>query len=218
VTVVDDRFVRTRSRVRARRRVRGRRVLFAGLVLGALVVAYFLVTLVQVWRTARTDRARPAEAIVVLGAAQYDGRPSPVLEARLTHAAALYQRGLAPVIVVTGGRADGDRFSEAAASANFLHGLGVPDDVILREDTGRNTWESLVATARFLHERGMSRVVLVSDGYHLARAKGIAGDVGLDASTSPTPGGPPVGRLVKETVAVGVGRIIGFGRMSRLVD
>jgi uncharacterized SAM-binding protein YcdF (DUF218 family) len=218
VTTVDDRLVRTRSRVRARRRVRGRRLLFAGLALGAIVVLYFLVTLVQVWRTARTDRARPSEAIVVLGAAQYDGRPSPVLEARLTHAADLYQRGLAPVIVVTGGRAEGDRFSEATASANFLHDLGVPDEVILRETTGRSTWESLVATARFLHERGMRKVVLVSDGYHLARAKGIAGDVGLDASTSPTPGGPPVGRLVKETAAVGVGRIIGFGRMSRLVD
>jgi uncharacterized SAM-binding protein YcdF (DUF218 family) len=218
VTVVDERFVRTRTRARARRRVRSRRVLLAGLVLGLVVLGYFVVTLVQVWRTARTDRARPAEAIVVLGAAQYDGRPSPVLEARLTHAASLYRRGLAPLIVVTGGRADGDRFTEATASANFLHGLGVPDDVILRETSGRSTWESLVATARFLHERGLRRVVLVSDGYHLARAQGIADDVGLDASTSPTPGGPPAGRLFEETAAVGLGRIIGFGRMSRLVD
>jgi uncharacterized SAM-binding protein YcdF (DUF218 family) len=197
--------------------VRGRRLLIAGLALGVLVVGYLVVTLVQVWRTAVDDRARPSDAIVVMGAAQYDGRPSPVLEARLTHAADLYRQGLAPVIVVTGGRADGDRFSEATASANFLHGLGVPDEVILRENTGRNTWESLVATARFLHERDMQSVILVSDGYHLARAKGIAGDVGLDASTSPTPGDPPAGRLVKETAAVGLGRIIGFGRMSRLV-
>jgi uncharacterized SAM-binding protein YcdF (DUF218 family) len=205
-------------RVRARRRTRVRRLVLVGLGLGALLLLYFLVTLVQVWRTARTERARPSEAIVVLGAAQYDGQPSPVLEARLEHAAELYHEGLAPWVVVTGGRASGDRFTEATASANYLHGLGVPDGVILRETTGRSTWESLVATARFLHDRGIDRVVLVSDGYHLARAQGIAGDVGLDASTSPVGGRPPAGRLVKETAAVGLGRVIGFGRMSRLLD
>lgn len=176
------------------------------------------ITFVSVWRTATADRARPAQAIVVLGAAQYDGRPSRVLEGRLDHAADLYREGLAPLVVVTGGRASGDRFSEATASANYLIARGVPDTAILRETTGRSTWESIVATARFLRERSIDDVVLVSDGYHLARAAGIAGDVGLDATTSPAEPSarPPVGRVAQETLAVGTGRIIGFGRMSRL--
>ena len=106
---------------------------------------YLSVTFVQVWRAARRDDARPSDAIVVLGAAQYDGRPSPVLAARLDHAIDLYDDGIAPVIVVTGGRQPGDRFTEATAAANYLHDHGVPDDAILRETTGRSSWESLDA-------------------------------------------------------------------------
>lgn len=187
-------------------------------VFGIVAGLYLAVTFVQVWRTATSERARPAQAIVVLGAAQYDGRPSLVLERRLDHAAELYRDGLAPLVVVTGGRASGDRFTEATASANYLIARGVPDTAILRETTGRSTWESIVATARFLRERTVTSVVLVSDGYHLARARGIADDVGLDASTSPAEADarPPIGRTVQEAVAVGTGRIIGFGRMSRL--
>jgi uncharacterized SAM-binding protein YcdF (DUF218 family) len=187
-------------------------------VLGTVVGVYLAATVVSVWRTATADRARPAQAIVVLGAAQYDGQPSPVLERRLDRAAELYGEGLAPLVVVTGGRASGDRFTEATASANYLIARGVPDTAILRETTGRSTWESIVATARFLRERAVTSVVLVSDGYHLTRARGIADDVGLDASTSPADADarPPIGRVVQEAVAVGTGRIIGFGRMSRL--
>ena len=92
----------------------------------------------------RTQRG-PSDAIVVLGAAQYDGRPSPVLAARLDHALELYDDGVAPMIVVTGGRQPGDRFTEATASATYLHEHGVPDAAILRETTGRSSWESLAA-------------------------------------------------------------------------
>ena len=194
-----------------------RRVVAIGVV---LVTGYFAVTFVHVWRAGREDQARPAEAIVVLGAAQYNGRPSLVLAARLDHAADLYQRGLAPVVVVTGGRAEGDRFTESGASARYLHSKGVPDEAILREVQGRNSWQSLAASARFLKARGIDDVVLVSDPFHSARIEGIAEELGLEAATSPTRSSPIEGlaelrHLLTETAQVGVGRIIGFRRMVR---
>ncbi|MGQ0823649.1 MAG: YdcF family protein [Actinomycetota bacterium] len=190
------------------------------LALGALVFVYLLVTFVQVWRAARSDNARPSDAIVVLGAAQYDGRPSAVLAARLDHALLLYEADIAPVIVVTGGRQEGDRFTEATAAATYLHEHGVPDTAILRETTGRSSWESLAASARFLEERAMTNVVLVSDPYHAARIDAIASEVGLDAVTSPTDTSPIDGasewrRFATETLRVGAGRIFGFRRLDR---
>jgi uncharacterized SAM-binding protein YcdF (DUF218 family) len=157
------------------------------LVLAAVLapVVWYGVALFQVWRTARTDRARPAQAIIVLGAAQYDGRPSPVLESRLRHALALWQDGIAPAIVVTGGRQPGDRFTEATASAQWLLDRGVPDDAILREVQGASTWESLAASARFLRARGIDDVVIVSDPYHLLRAEETAEELGLRATDTP---------------------------------
>jgi uncharacterized SAM-binding protein YcdF (DUF218 family) len=190
------------------------------LVVLAAVVLYFVVTFVQVWRAGRADKARPAEALVVLGAAQYNGRPSPVLRARLDHVAHLYRRGLAPVVVVTGGRATGDRFTESAASANYLHSRGVPDAAILREAGGRNSWESLAASARFLRHRGIHQVVLVSDPFHAARIAAIAEELGLEAATSPTRTSPIGGldefrHLLVETAQVGLGRIVGYRRLVR---
>ena len=132
---------------------------------------YYLVGLYQVWRSARSDEARAADAIVVLGAAQYDGRPSPVLAARLDHALALWEQGYAPRIVVTGGKQEGDRFTEATASAEYLMSRGVPDSAILREVQGTSTWESLAATARILRNRGLESVLVVSDPYHSLRAR-----------------------------------------------
>ncbi len=182
-----------------------RRTIATGLV---IVTGYFAVTFVQVWWAGRHDEARKAEAIVVLGAAQYNGRPSRVLAARLDHAADLYHQGLAPVIVVTGGRAEGDRFTESGASASYLHGKGVPDDVILREVQGRNSWQSLAASARFLKAQGIHDVVLVSDPFHAARINGMAEELGLEAATSPTRTSPIQGadefrHLLTETAQVG---------------
>lgn len=190
----------------------------AAVVLPAL---YFAVTFGQVWWTSRHDSARPAQALIVLGAAQFDGRPSAVLRARLDHAADLYRRNIAPVVVVTGGKAEGDRFTESAASANYLHTKGVPDEAILREATGRTSWQSLAASARFLRERGIRDVVLVSDPFHAARIAGIASELGLDAVTSPTRTSPIKGlsefrHLVTETAQVGIARVIGFRRLVRL--
>jgi uncharacterized SAM-binding protein YcdF (DUF218 family) len=195
-------------------------VLRIGLGLFALVFVYLSVTFVQVWMASRRDEARPSDAIIVLGAAEYDGRPSPVLAARLDHAIDLYRDGIAPVIVVTGGRVPGDRFTEAGVSADYLHKHAVPDTAILRETTGRTSWESLEAAARFLEEGDMRRVVLVSDPYHSARIKAIAHEVGLDAVTSPTRTSPIKGmsafkRLLGETVRVAAGRLFGYARLDR---
>jgi uncharacterized SAM-binding protein YcdF (DUF218 family) len=191
-----------------------------GMVIFTLVFVYLLVTFVQVWMASRRDGARPSQAIIVLGAAQYDGRPSPVLAARLDHAIELYRRHIAPVVVVTGGRQPGDRFTEAGASATYLHEHAVPDRAILRETTGRTSWESLEAAARFLIDRHLTRVVLVSDPYHSERIGAIAHDVGLDAVTSPTRTSPIKGaaawrRMVGETFRVAAGRIFGYARLDR---
>ncbi|HEV8628284.1 MAG TPA: YdcF family protein [Acidimicrobiia bacterium] len=191
------------------------------LVAVVLPVLYFAVTFFQVWQTSRRDEARPAQAVIVLGAAQYDGRPSAVLRARLDHAADLYLRKIAPVVVVTGGKLEGDRFTESAASANYLHTKGVPDEAILREVQGRTSWQSLAASARFLKDRGIREVVLVSDPFHAARIKGIASELGFKAVTSPTRTSPIQGlsefrHMVTETAQVGIARVIGFRRLVRI--
>jgi len=190
------------------------------LALIAILFVYLAVTFVQVWMASRRDEARPSQAIIVLGAAQYNGAPSPVLAARLDHAIDLYRAHIAPVIVVTGGRQPGDQYTEAGASADYLHEHGVPDQAILREDTSRTSWESLEAAARFLKSRGMVRVVLVSDPYHSERISAIADDVGLDAVTSPTRTSPIKGfaalkRMWGETLRVAAGRIFGYARLDR---
>ncbi|HET9607989.1 MAG TPA: YdcF family protein [Acidimicrobiales bacterium] len=191
-----------------------RLVLAAALVL----VLYILVTFVQVWLASRRDAAQSADAIVVLGAAQYDCRPSPVLVQRLDHARALYTDGVAGTIVVTGGKRDGDRCTEAQSSADYLRAAGVPDDDLLLEVQGRSSWQSLAATSHILRDRGLTRVVLVTDGYHALRVQAIADQLGLDASVSPSQRGGSPGELVKETVAVAVGRVIGFDRLVDIDD
>lgn len=171
----------------------------------------------MVWTAASNDEVgdRPAEAIIVLGAAQYNGRPSPVLQARLEHTLGLYRGGVAPLIVVTGGRQAGDATTEASVGAAFLLKNGVPDSEIAREVQGRDTYESLAATARFLRRREVFDVVLVTDGYHAQRVKAIAGEVGLRARLSPVPGTRgSLNRLVRESAAVGVGAVVTHRRLS----
>lgn len=201
------------------------RRLVGRLVLGAvtLVVVYVVATFVQVWWTARTDGARPADAVVVLGAAQYDGRPSAVLESRLGHALTLWQDEVAPLVVVTGGGAPGDTSTEASSGSTWLRERGIPDDRLRLEVQGRTTYASLLATRRFLAEEGATRVVLVSDGWHLARSVAIAREVGLDATGSPAPDSPystagALRQMVRETGGLAVGRLVGFGRLERLTS
>jgi uncharacterized SAM-binding protein YcdF (DUF218 family) len=163
---------------------------------------------------ASRDRARPAAAIIVMGAAQYDGRPSPVLRARLDHAIALWHQGLAPRLIVTGGRRAGDRTSEAATGRRYAVEHGVPDSAILMESEGRTTAESMRAAALLLTElerTGAGRVaaappnengravafgevarvaprtaILVSDPFHMLRLRMLAHRYGIVAYTSPT--------------------------------
>ncbi len=149
------------------------------------------------WAASR-DRAAPADAIVVLGAAQYRGQPSPVLRARLDHAIGLYARGIAPRVVLTGGIAEGDTESEAAVSRTYLLRAGVPDSALLLENDGRTTGQSLAAVGRLLGAREMRRVVLVSDPFHLFRASLVARRHGLEVLTSPTRADGFWGRLVRQ--------------------
>jgi uncharacterized SAM-binding protein YcdF (DUF218 family) len=198
----------------------------------ALLVVYYLVSLIQVVAAARSDDADnvgSVDAIVVLGAAQYDGRPSPQLAARLDHVVDLWlemgadlgSEGLATYVMVTGGKLPGDRFTEAEASRRYLVEHGVPAEVILSEDSGSTTYESLDAAADVLKAAGLDRVLLVTDPYHALRTKLTADEVGLDAHVSPTPTSvvgrwTSARRQVFEAAGVAIGRVIGFGRLSGL--
>jgi uncharacterized SAM-binding protein YcdF (DUF218 family) len=190
------------------------------LAVAVLLVLYYVVTLIQVWQAGEDDDRRRSEAIIVLGAAQYDGTPSDVFRARLDHARTLWEEKVAPTIVVTGGKQPGDRFTEAQAGANYLIEHGVPDASILRETTSHTSFESLAASARFLQDRGIDRVVLVSDPFHSLRIRLIAEELGFDAVTSPTRTSPISGfdewiRYATEALRVAFGRIFGFGRLAR---
>jgi uncharacterized SAM-binding protein YcdF (DUF218 family) len=184
----------------------------------ALLLAYLAFSFVQVWQASRRDQARDVEAIVVFGAAQYNGRPSRVLRARLDHTAALYRKGLSDVVVVTGGSQPGDAATEASTSAVYLKQKGVPESALLREVRGRNSWESLAAAANFLRQRGRNRVLLVSDPFHSARVAAMADELGLDAYVSPTRTSPIGGaeeirHVGREAVAMAAGRVVGFRRL-----
>lgn len=200
-----------------------RRVARALVALMAMFALLMTVTLVQAWWAARQDSQVSADAIIVLGAAQYNGEPSPVLQARLDHTLALWQAERAPLIVVTGGRQLGDAFTEASSSAQYLIDRGVPDESILREVQGSNTWESLAASARILRDRDLDRVLLVSDSFHALRIKGIAESLGMDAHISRIPDSAygfrsELRQLFRESAAVALGRVIGHQRVARWAD
>ncbi len=153
----------------------------------ALGVAAWVASAAAVVWYSRQDRASRADAIVVLGAAQYDGHPSPVLKERLDHGVVLYRRGLAPLVMLTGGRGEGDTTSEAAVGARYVARNGVPPSAVMVEDAGRTTSESMHAVAVLLHARGANRVVLVSDPFHMMRLGVLARRFGLTPFLSPTP-------------------------------
>lgn len=195
-----------------------RRLAISVAALAVLGVAYYAVTVYQVDATGRSDQARQVDAIVVMGAAQYDGRPSPQLAARLDHAADLWAFGLARVVVVTGGNQPGDRFTEAEASANYLVDRGVPADAILQESASHSSYASLDGVATLLHQRGLFRVLLVTDPFHSLRSRLIAEELGLVAYVSPTRTSPVQGtgawsKKFQEAAGIAVGRIIGFKRL-----
>jgi uncharacterized SAM-binding protein YcdF (DUF218 family) len=184
-----------------------------------LIVAYLIFNLAQVWWASRQNQARPVQAIVVLGAAQYNGVPSPDLRARLDHAVLLWRARLAPLVVLTGGKEAGDAYTEAGAGATYLEDKGIPSADIVREGTGRNSWQSLAAAATMLEARHLTRVLLVSDPFHDKRIALMASELGLTPYVSPTRTSPIRGLAVipyfaKETVEVAIGRIVGFQRLT----
>jgi uncharacterized SAM-binding protein YcdF (DUF218 family) len=155
----------------------------AGIIAGLVLIA-------AIYRQARTDGARPAQAIVVLGTAQYNGWPGPVFQSRLDRALELWQQGYAPLIVVTGGRQPGDGFTEAEAAIAYLTDAGVPAEAIVSEYEATDTWESMQGVAAVLAPLGIDDVILVSDGFHLFRSRLMARDVGLRATGSPAETSP----------------------------
>jgi uncharacterized SAM-binding protein YcdF (DUF218 family) len=162
-------------------------------ILTVAVVAVFVLwvvsaTAVLIW--ASRDEARPAQAIVVLGAAQYAGKPSPVLRARLDHALDLWNRHLAALLILTGGTGSGDTTSEAAVGRTYARKRGVPDSAILVENEGRTTSESMRAVAGMLEVRGLQTALLVSDPFHMLRLRILARRFGFTPYTSPTQTSP----------------------------
>jgi uncharacterized SAM-binding protein YcdF (DUF218 family) len=155
---------------------------------GSVLAAAF--TVARIWQEGGRDDRRPADAIVVLGAAQYDGRPSPVFEARLDHAVSLYLAGYAPALIMTGGKQEGDRTTEAATGRAFAIAHGVPPDAILDEDQSRSTLESLHGVALLMREHRLETAVFVSDPTHMLRVLRIARDQGIRGWGSPTPSSP----------------------------
>ncbi len=147
-----------------------------------VVVAYPSWIGIQVWQQSRNDEVHAADAIVVLGAAQYNGEPSPVFKARLDHAAYLFGEDLSPTIIVTGGKQPGDTFTEAEAGENYLAAQGISRDAILGETEGRTTYESLEAVAEIAAENGIESLLLVSDPMHSERVKRMANDLGFHES------------------------------------
>lgn len=163
-----------------------RRVLLGLLV---LVLAYFAVTTTLVARWMGKDERPKVDAIVVLGAAQYDGRPSAIYEARLEHAVDLWRDEVAPLLVFTGGKEPGDRFTEGGSGARWARERGVPGSVVLTEERSRTTYQNLAGARQLLERRdpgGQHRIVVVSDPFHMFRAVRQAADLGMDAYPSPT--------------------------------
>jgi uncharacterized SAM-binding protein YcdF (DUF218 family) len=165
----------------------------AGVLLVALtLLAIFGWTAFRVWRVAREDHRAQVDAIVVLGAAQFDGRPSTVFTARLQHALKLYEAGVAKRVATVGGGAPGDRFTEGEAGARWLEEHGVPRANLTAVGSGRNTLDSLTAAVPPLVAASVRSVVLVTDPWHSLRSRTIARDLGFDADVSPARSGPAV--------------------------
>jgi uncharacterized SAM-binding protein YcdF (DUF218 family) len=173
-----------KAAAKAKQAVRvARRILTIGVM---TVFCLWLISAAAVLVWASRDEARPAQAIVVLGAAQYAGKPSPVLRARLDHALDLWNRHLASLLILTGGTGSGDTTSEAAVGRTYAKRHGVPDSAIIVENEGRTTSESMRAVAGMLEVRGLQSALLVSDPFHMLRLRILARRFGFTPYTSPT--------------------------------
>jgi len=196
-----------------------RLALKAAVALLVLVLLVLVVTAGRVWWFARQDDRRVSDAIVVLGAAQFDGRPSSVFTARLVHARDLWKDDVAPRIITVGGKRSGDRFTEASAGKIWLTQHGVPADQVVAVGTGSDTLSSVAAVESQMKNQGWSTAVVVTDPWHALRTRAMATDQGMDAVMSPTRQGPAVRQrgtqiryIARETVAYLYYKI--FGKSS----
>jgi uncharacterized SAM-binding protein YcdF (DUF218 family) len=192
----------------------GRRVLRWLLLAGFVaILGWFLWVYGQIHYYATHDQARPADAIAVFGAAEYDGRPSPVLRARLDHALALYREHLAPLVITLGGGGGGPRDTEGAVGHDYLLAHGVPENQIIAETHSTNTEESAARLAAIARENHLNRILAVSDGTHLFRIHALGASMGLNISTSPRPEARPLGfrgagrRLMHEMISYTLWRL-----------
>ncbi len=167
-----------------------------------ILVAWVGSVAFRVWSVARGDDRTPVDAVVVLGASQYDGSPSPIFASRLDHAAALYEDGVAPEVITVGSNMPGDRFTEAGSGRDYLIAAGVPASAIESLPVGRDTWNSLQAVDQLVERRGWQTVVLVTDPWHEFRSREMAEALGMTATTSPTRTGPVVQERITEVKAV----------------
>jgi uncharacterized SAM-binding protein YcdF (DUF218 family) len=154
----------------------------------ALVLIYIGINYYRISRQSTLDEARPADVIIVFGAAEYSGKPSPIFRARLDHALALYKQGLAPFIITTGGNGDDPTFSEGGVGREYLIAAGVPESKIIAETQGEDTNESALRVAAITKANKMTTCLAVSDGYHIYRIKRMLADDGVTAYGSPRPG------------------------------
>lgn len=159
------------------------RLVIAGLIAGFAIGGY---AAYRIWDQGNRDERTPADAIVVMGAAQYDGRPSPVFAARLDHAIELYHDGVAPRLIVTGGKREGDRTTEAASARSYAIEHGVPENAILSEDASRTTLQSIRRVAALMRDKDIGSAVFVSDPSHMLRVLRMASDEGINGYGSPT--------------------------------
>lgn len=155
------------------------------LTLLAAVLVYFAIVAVLIVRQSERDEARQADAIVVFGAAEYVGHPSPIFRARLDHAYSLYRQGLAPVVITTGGAGNDPYFTEGGVGLFYLEKLGIPQDHLLDEKEASNTGESAESVAKIMRRHRMRTCIAVSDGYHLFRIKAMMARAGVEAYGSP---------------------------------
>ena len=184
----------------------------------SLSLLYFGVTFIQIWMTSHEHSNGTAQAILVFGTTEDNGTPSPVLAARLNQALVLYQANKAPWVVVTGGSRPGDVYSEAGVSAAYLEAHGVSSSWII-QGGGDDTWQNVSSVVAQMKLHHLRTVFTVTDPFHEFRAMAIASAQGLTPSPSPVPASPTIKSSLwlyyaRETVAVGVGRIVGYGRLS----
>jgi uncharacterized SAM-binding protein YcdF (DUF218 family) len=164
------------------------RYLWRASVIPVLLLAWYLVSVaVQFQRQSNMDEARPADVIIIMGAAEYRGKPSPVLRARIDHALALYRRKLAPRILTTGGAGGDPVFTEGEVARKYLIRQGVPSEAILIESVGASTWQSTAIAAELMRRMNLHSCIVVSDGYHIFRVKKMLEFRGLDVYGSPRP-------------------------------